>query len=345
MLPPRNPSRKVRQGSDAMVGTIMRRLAVALLGVLFALWAFCPVEARAQAWPQRPVKFIVPFGPGAGVDTGARLLADRLPSRWGKPVIIENRPGADGLVAIQAFVAANDDHTLLCSPSGSFTVHPYQYEKLPYTPADLVPLARISNTILSVGVPAAMNVVSLAQWVEQARAKPGSFNAAVVPGITEFTFDYFVKTAGLVLQKVPYRDIVQAATDAGEGRLQIYMGSYAIMQPQAQAGRIRILVVNGRRRAPILPDVPTAAEAGFPALEVEGLVGLFGPRGISAELREKIGADVKAVAADPEILERLASTAQISNPGGPEELAAAIEEQRAKVAAIAQALGIKPKQQ
>ena len=322
----------------------MRRLALTLLSALFGLWAVCPVEARAQAWPQRPVKFIVPFGPGAGVDIGARLLADRLPARWGKPVIIENRPGADGLVAIQAFVAANDDHILLCSPSGSFTVHPYQYEKLPYTPADLVPLARISNTILSVGVPAAMNVAKLAQWVEQARAKPGSFNAAVVPGITEFTFDYFVKTAGLVLQKVPYRDIVQAATDAGEGRLQIYMGSYAIMQPQAQAGRIRILVVNGRRRAPILPDVATASEAGFPALEVEGLVGLFGPRDISAALREKIGADVKAVAADPAIRERLAGTAQISNPGGPEEFAAAVEEQRAKVAAIAQALGIKPKQ-
>ena len=322
----------------------MRRLAFTLLGALLGLWSFCPVEAYSQAWPQRPVKFIVPFGPGAGVDIGARLLADRLPARWGKPVIVENRPGADGLVAIQAFVAANDDHTLLCSPSGSFTVHPYQYEKLPYTPADLVALARISNTILSVGVPAAMNVARLSQWVEQARAKPGSFNAAVVPGITEFTFDYFVKTAGLVLQKVPYRDIFQAATDVGEGRLQIYMGSYAIMQPQAQAGRIRILVVNGHRRAPVLPDVPTATEAGFPALEVEGLVGVFGPRDITAELREKIGADIKAVAADPEVRERLASTAQIANPGGPQEFAVAVEEQRAQVAAIAQALGIKPKQ-
>src|SRR5437588_9040998 len=219
-------------GCEHRGGAKMRKGA-AFLSLLCALIVLPASSARADSWPQRPVKFIVPFGPGAGVDIGARLLADRLPARWGKPVIIENRPGADGLVAIQAFVAANDDHILLCSPSGSFTVHPYQYEKLPYTPADLAPLARISNTILSVGVPAAMNVVSLAQWVEQARAKPGSFNAAVVPGITEFTFDYFVKTAGLVLQKVPYRDIVQAATDAGEGRLQIYMGSYAIMQPQA----------------------------------------------------------------------------------------------------------------
>ena len=145
----------------------------------------------------------MPFGPGAGVDIGARLLADRLTVRWGKPVVIENRPGADGLVAIQAFLAANDDHTLLASPSGSFTVHPFQYEKLPYTPADLVPLARISNTILAVGVPESMKIGTLAEFVTRARAEAGKFNAAVVPGITEFTFDYFVKTVGLSVQKVP----------------------------------------------------------------------------------------------------------------------------------------------
>jgi tripartite-type tricarboxylate transporter receptor subunit TctC len=309
-----------------------------------ALFVVAAASARAETWPQRPVKFIVPFGPGAGVDIGARLLADRLPARWGKPVVIENRPGADGLVAIQAFVSANDDHTLLCSPSGSFTVHPFQYEKLPYAPADLVPIARLSNTILAVGVPASMNIGTLAEFVARTRAQAGKFNAAVVPGITEFTFDYFVKTAGLELQKVPYRDIVQAATDVGEGRLQIYMASYAILQPQAQAGRIKTLVVTGRQRAPILPEIPTAIEQGFPALEVEGLVGLFGPRGMASELREKIGADIKAVAADPDIATRLAGTAQVPNPGGPAEFAASVDAQRAKIAMIAQALGIKPKQ-
>jgi tripartite-type tricarboxylate transporter receptor subunit TctC len=319
----------------------MTRLALALIATL--LTAFSCL-AQAQTWPARPVKFIVPFGPGAGVDIGARLIADRLPARWGKPVVIENRPGADGLVAIQAFVAANDDHTLLCSPSGTFTVHPYQYQKLPYSPADLVPIARISNTILAVGVPASMSIATLEQFVERTRAQPGTFNAAVVPGITEFTFDFFVKTSGLDIQKVPYRDIVQAATDVGEGRLQIYMASYAILQPQAQAGRIRTLAVTGRQRAPILPDIPTVGEAGFPALEVEGLVGLFGPRGMTNDLREKIGADVKAVAADPEISARLAGTAQVPNPGGPSQFTAAVEEQRARIAAIAQALDIKPKQ-
>src|SRR5438094_138439 len=296
-----------------------RRVFITLLGSAAAvrLLVACAEQASAQIWPQRPVKFIVPFGPGAGADIGARLLADRLPAAWGKPVVIENRPGGDGLVAIQAFLSANDDHTLLFSPSGNFTVHPYQYDKLPYTPADLVPIARVSNTILAVGVPGSMKVGTMAEWVTRARAEPGKFNAAVVPGITEFTFDYFVKTAGLTLQKVPYRDIVQAATDLGEGRLQVYMSSYAILQPQTEALRIRPLVVNGRERAPMLPNVPTAREAGFPSLEVEGLVGLFGPKGMASALREKIADGVVVATRDPAVSARLSATAQAVNPGGP----------------------------
>jgi tripartite-type tricarboxylate transporter receptor subunit TctC len=321
------------------------RMAALVAGLIAGLaLPATPSRAQAPVWPQRPVRFIVPLGPGSGADIGARLLADRLLARWGKPVVIENRPGADGLVAIQAFVNAADDHTLLYTPSGSFTVHPLQYEKLPYVPEDLVPLARVSNTIIAMGAPASLEIGSLAEFAKYARAEAGKLNAAVVSGITEFTFDYFVKTAGLSIAKVPYRDIVQAATDLSEGRLQVMMSSYAILQPHVQAGRIRVLAVNGHERTTILPGIPTANESGFPALEVEGLVGLFGPRGISNALRQRIGADVAAVAGDPAIADRLAGTAQVPNPGGPAEFAAAIDRQRAQIATIAQALGPIPKQ-
>jgi len=329
---------RMKLGVAALVAALVAAIAVP------AAPAQAQAQSPARAWPQRPVRFIVPLGPGYGVDIGARLLADRLPARWGKPVVIENRPGADGLVAIQAFVSAADDHTLLYTPSGSFTVHPLQYEKLPYAPEDLVPIARVSNTIIAMGVPASLKIGSLAEFVKHARAESGKLNAAVVSGITEFTFDYFVKTAGLSIAKVPYRDIVQAATDLSEGRLQVMMSSYAILQPHVQAGRVKVLVVNGHERTAILPDIPTANESGFPALEVEGLVGLLGPRGIASELREKIGADVAAVASDPMIAERLAGTAQVPNPGGPAEFAAAIDRQRAQIATIARALGPIPKQ-
>jgi tripartite-type tricarboxylate transporter receptor subunit TctC len=326
----------------------LRSVAVHRLTVVLAVLTLAALPALAQipapTWPQRPVKFIVPFGPGAGADIGARLLQDRLAARWGKPVVIENRPGGDGLVAIQAFLTANDDHTLLFSPSGNFTVHPYQYDKLPYTPADLVPIARVSNTIIAVGAPASMNFVTMTDWVARAKAQPGAFNVSAVPGFTEFVFDYFVKTAGLAVQKIPYRDTVQAATDVGEARLQLYMASYAILQSQTEAGRIKLMVVNGKERIPILPAIPTVFEAGFPALEYEGLVGLFGLKTMPKDLIGRIGADMVEATKDPAVSTRLHATAQVANPGGPGEFAASIDAQRAQIARIAAALGIKPKQ-
>jgi len=316
-------------------------LAIGLIGILGA-WA---APAAAQTWPDRTVKFIVPLGPGSGVDISARLLADRLQKRWGQPVVIENRPGGDGIVAITGFVTANDDHVLLYTPTGSFTVHPYQKANLPYdAQRDLQPIARVSNTILAVGVPASANISSLAEFVTRARAEPGKLNAALVPGITEFVFDGFVKSSGLSIAKVPYRDIVQAATDVGENRVQFMMSALAILRPHVDGGRIKLLAINGRERTSLFPDVPTAVEAGVPSLLLEGLVGLFGPRGMDVKLRERLGADVVAAIADPEIAAKLIASAQVINPGGPAELAAAVREQTEQIAGIANALGIQRKQ-
>jgi len=299
-------------------------------------------QVQAQTWPQRPVRFIIPFGPGAGADIGARLIQEKLSTRWGKPVVIENRPGGDSMIAIQGVLSANDDHTFLWGPSGNFIVHPYLYQKLPYNPDDILPIARFSSTILAVGVPASMNFKNLADFVARARAESGKYNSAAVPGITELAYDYFAKTAGVVTTKVPYKDIVQAANDVGEGRIQIYASAYAILRPQRVAGRIAVLAVMGRERAPSVPDIPTGAEQGFPALEMEGLLGLFGSKAVSAELREKIGADIVAVANDKEIEAKLNATAQTPNRGGAKEFAASIAQQRAQVAKIARELGIKP---
>lgn len=318
-------------------------LAIGLLLIVLASWAV-PASAQQQ-WPQRNVKFIVPLGPGSGVDISARLLADRLQKRWGQAVVIENRPGGDGIVAITGFVQAKDDHVLLYTPTGSFTVHPYQKANLPYDAAqDLLPIARITNTILAIGVPASADFKTLADFVKRAKAEPGKLNAALVPGITEYVFDGFVKDAGLKIAKVPYRNIVDAANDLGENRIQFMMGALAILRPHVQAGRIRLVAINGRERTKLFPDVPTAIEAGSPKLFLEGLVGLFGPRGMDAKLRERIGADVVAAIADPEISAKLIASAQVINPGGPADLAAAVKEQTEQIAATAKALGIQRKQ-
>ena len=223
------------------------------------------------------MKFIVPFGPGAGADIGARLFAEKLTQKWGQPVVIENKPGGDSIVAIQAFLSANDDHVLLFGPSGNFTVHPFNYSKLSYNPADLIPIARASNTLIAAAVKADAPYNNVKEFTEAVRAKPGKFNYGAVPGITEFIFwGYLLSTRSCDIPQVPYRDINVAPVDLGEGRIQVVMASYAIVQPQIQAGRIKLFVVNNKTRIAPAPDMPTAREQGYPSLEMEGLVGLFG---------------------------------------------------------------------
>src|SRR5579862_8090627 len=128
----------------------LRHLLVVACGFIAVLAA---AASAANDWPTRPVRFLLTLGAGSGADIGARLFADRLGQRWGQPIVVENRPGGDGLVAINAFVTAHDDHVLLFSPSSSFTAHPYLHPALPYKPSDLVPIAQVSNTIVTVAVP------------------------------------------------------------------------------------------------------------------------------------------------------------------------------------------------
>jgi tripartite-type tricarboxylate transporter receptor subunit TctC len=299
---------------------------------------------RAQTYPTRTVRFILPYGAASATDMNARLFADRLAVRWGKPVVVENRPGGDGLVSIAAFIAANDDHTLLFAPSGVFAVHPYDHEKLPYvSERDLLPIASISIVIVALSTPAALKLGSLEELVALARAQPGNLNAAAAAGISDFLLFGFLKNERLEVAKVPYRDIMQAPGDLAEGRIQILMTSLAVVQSLMQAGRLKVLAVTSRTRAPNAPDVPTVSEAGFPALELESPMGLFGPRGMAREVREHIAAEFKAVF-DPVIAARLEATGQIIQMRGPAEFAAAIEGQRRKLAAIAGVLGIKQAQ-
>src|SRR3974390_1189961 len=249
--------------------------------------------AAADAWPNRPVHFIVTLGPGSGVDIGARLFADKLAARWGQPVVVENRPGGDGMLAITGFLGAHDDHTLLVSPVSSFTAHPYFHDKLPYDPKDLIPIARISKTVVAVSVPTSLNVNSLKELEALARAKPGQLNWTTATGFTDFVFAGFLHTVGLTMAKVPYKNPVAAVTDLAENRIQVYMPAYAIVRPQVLAGKIKVLAVTNHERAKAIPDIPPALELGYPSLEFDGLVGLFCSSDMPEAVRNKIDDDVR----------------------------------------------------
>jgi tripartite-type tricarboxylate transporter receptor subunit TctC len=318
----------------------MLRVAAAVLLSALALSA-----ANAQpAWPQRPVKIVVPLGPGSGGDITARLLTDRLAQRWGQSVVVENRPGGDGVVALSSFVGAADDHMLLLAPTSSFTHHPWTHEKLPYDPRDLSPIARVTNTIVAVVVPKDSPINSVADLVKTAQAQPGKLNWATITGFFDFMFAGFQKKRNLEIARVPYRDTVQAANDLAEGRIQLMLSAIAIIRPHVQSGKLKMLAVTASQRAAMAPDVPTAAEAGYADLTIDGLTGLFGPRDLPNDARARIVADVREILSDPAIASRLTATGQVVNPGDTAEFTRAIEEQRTQAAEVGKLLGIKQAQ-
>jgi tripartite-type tricarboxylate transporter receptor subunit TctC len=296
--------------------------------------------AKAQDWPTRSVKFLLPIGAGSGADIGARLVAEKLSAKWGQPVVVENRPTGDGFVALTAFTTARDDHQILFAPATTFTGHPYIHAKLPYNQAELAPIARVSSTLISLGTSPSLGINTLKELFDRVRAEPGKLNWTTTAGATDLIIRAYLKTAGLDLTRVPYRDPVQAQNDVAEGRVHMYLSAYAIVQAQVQAGRIKLLAVTNSEPSPLVPGTPTVTLAGYPELTLDGLVGLFGTRDMPQALRERISADVKAVLADPAIVQRLTATGQTVVPGSAAEFTAAIDKQRAALAGFARVLGI-----
>ena len=186
-----------------------------------------------------------------------------------------------------------------------------------------------------------MNINTVDQLVALAKAQPGKLNAAAATGISDFLLVGWIKNMDLQIVRVPYRDIMQAPNDLAENRIQVLSTSLAVAQPLMQAGRIKVLAVTSKQRAQGAPDIPTAAEAGYPALTMETAGGLYGPKGMSNDLRESIAVDWRKIAEeDPVIAKRLAETGQIMTLRGPTEFAASIKEQNDQLAAIAKTLGL-----
>lgn len=320
-----------------------RRSLTVRMACAAALMCLASVAA-AQDWPQRTVKIISPSGPGSSGDTSARFIAERLQAVWGRGIVIEPRPGGDSLVAINAFVSANDDHTLLFSPTSFFISHPHRYAKMSYNRArDLIPVAQLSATVLAFAVPSNLPVNSIREFVEYARANPGKVSLATAPGMSEMMLDAWVKEEKLDAPKVPYRDVVQAANDLATGRLQGVFAAITIFQAGLQGGALKILSVSGDQPTPAAPGVKTAAEQGYPKLAQQGLMGLFAPKSMSAEARRKAGEDFLKVAADPEVVKRLETIGQFYIPGDAARLEAEIRKQEAAIAEMAAAIGAEPK--
>ena len=275
------------------MGSYISRFAVALTGLF--LVALAP-PARAEVWPERTVRILVPLPPGGPTDAAARRLAEKLAERWGRAVIIENKQGADGILAVSALLGARDNHTLLFSFPGIISINPLLHEKLPYDPdRDLVPIAPVLDNFIGFAASASTGAATLSELVSIAQENPGKINWSALPGVPNYVFLALLKNAKLEATRIAYRDFSPAYQDLHEGRLQVVVAGITNLIPHREKGTAKILAVVNRERAAFAPEIPTVAEAGFPELTFDSPVGVLCPARHGAFSR---GADFRRRARD-----------------------------------------------
>jgi tripartite-type tricarboxylate transporter receptor subunit TctC len=304
-----------------------------------------PAPAAAQDYPAKPITLTVPFAPGGSVDFIGRILAQKLSERFGKPVIVENRPGAGSATGTLAVSKSSPDgYTLLLAPSGTYAINPTLYKKLSYDPAkDLVPVALVVRDPLLLVVNPSLPVHSVSDLIKLAKEKPGQLSFASPGAGTSLHLlgELLKTTAGIQMVHVPYRGGAPALQDVIAGQVQLMFSDPATGVPQAKAGKVRALGVSSATRLPAAPEIPTVAEAGLPGFEGTSWQMIAAPAGTPAAVVARLNAELKAVMALPDIQKRIIDRGQVpvvSPP--PHELIGFVQEETQRWGKIVQQAGL-----
>jgi tripartite-type tricarboxylate transporter receptor subunit TctC len=295
-------------------------------GLLVAMALLLPLSVAAQdaaPYPNRPVRLLVGFPPGGGVDLLARVLAQRLQDRLGQPFVVENRPGQAGTLSTEyGAKSPPDGYTLLMVNIGIMTLNPHLYRNYPIDPRrDVAPISRLVTNSFFFFVPADLPVRTLAEFVAMAKARPGqmNFGSAGAGGITHVAPEVFRRVVGIDIVHVPYRGSAPAMNDLMAGRTQLQMDIWGVGEGAVQSGRVRALAVSGPVRSTLAPDVPTAAEAVQPPFVLTGWQGMAAPAGTPRPIIDRLNAELRLALADPEIARRLLAQGNDPAPSTPEE--------------------------
>jgi tripartite-type tricarboxylate transporter receptor subunit TctC len=295
--------------------------------LLSALWLFA-AGVHGQPFPAKVVKIVAPYSSGAGPAVFMRVMADRLSKAWGQPVIVEARPGASGFIAIEAVKnAAPDGHELLVVSNAHVAINPALYKKLPYDPqGDFAPVGMIYHTPFFVTVKSDGPYASVPALIAAANANPGkmTYGASYVGSPSHLGGADFAYRTGTKMVLVPYKDQSQMYVSIANGELDWALSTLASALPLMKAGRIKLIAIAAAQRSKSAPEVPTVREAGGPDLVVDSWLALLAPRGTPDAVVRRINADMNAVLAAPEVLERLNVFGFEASPGMPEQLAEAI---------------------
>ena len=294
-----------------------------ILGWLAALLVCLPVLAQAQAWPTKPIRIIVSYAAGGGVDITARLLAPKLSEALGQPILIENRAGSGGVIGGEvAAKAAPDGYTFLLDAS-SHSVNPSLQAKMPFdTLKDLVPVSLILRVPNVLVVNPGFKVDSVKALIAEVKSKPGQYSYASSGNgsAQHLAAELFKAQAGLFMVHIPYRGGAPAILDVMSGQVPMFFGNLASASAHIKSGKVKALAVTGRARSPAMPNLPTVAEAGLPGYEVYEWNAMFAPAGVAPEIIDRMQREVVKALALPDVRERLAGLGAEIVGGTPAEL-------------------------
>jgi tripartite-type tricarboxylate transporter receptor subunit TctC len=314
---------------------------------MLALLALVATSALAQTYPTKPIHLIVPFPPGGASDLTARTLGQKMSEGLGQTVVIDNKPGANGVVGIDvAAKAPPDGYTLLLTDRGSLTVNPWLYQKLPYDPVkDFAYVGVITDGPYVLVANPKLGVDSVKELVALSKSKPGTLTYASygVGSMAQLNLEAFNQKMGTDMLHVPYKGAGPAAQAAVAGEVGVTISTVPAVQGFIKDGRLRALAVGADKRFAVLPDVPTMTEAGASAdILVPTYFALLAPAGTPPAIVARLNAEMKKALADPQVVERLASAGLVPNGGSPDQMAASVKSDLPRFQALVKSIGIKP---
>ena len=312
---------------------------------LLAAGCLLSIPASGQAYPDKPVRLIVPFSAGSAVDTLARIPGQKLAELWGHQVVVDNRVGANGTIGTEAAAKAPaDGYTLVLANDAGLATSPALYPRLPYDPLrDFAPIALAASIPVVLVVNSAFPATSVKELVNQARANPGKIHYASGGNgsAQHLPMEMFKLAAGIDLVHVPYKGLGPAFNDVVSGQIPVMFAGMSNVFPHVKSGRIRALAIGSAQRSRAMPELPTMQEAGIGGFDYAAWAGFLAPAGTPAAIIDKVNNDLRKVLALPEVHEKLAALGFDISPGTPQAFRAKIELEVAKVAKVVKEAGIR----
>jgi tripartite-type tricarboxylate transporter receptor subunit TctC len=325
----------------------MRHLTLCRAASLLAALALAALGANAfaQAWPSKPVRLIAPYPPGGGVDTVARLVAEKLGPRLGQPMTVENMPGAGATIGAAALAkAAPDGYTMMLGSIVDYAIAPHVHKSLAFDmKRDFSPIVEVGNGTVVLVVTADFAPKTVKELIALAKSKPGqlSYASSGIGGLQHLNAEMFKQMAGIDLVHVPYKGTTQFLPDLMSGRIPMSIDSLPAHLPHVKAGKLRILAVASRNRAPMLPDVPTMSEAGLTGYESATNYTLFAPAGTPKEAIERVARETNAVLQMADVRDKLISLGIVPAGGSTEAAVAKVPAEIDKWARVIKTANLK----